>query len=274
MDYAFTESIRVWLETPREERDVAAGAELLLRIDGNRQIYNLAMKRPEAAHDHIEADLAKHLNIRLQGHTVESVRAMEQTLMPQVEEMLEDAEGAENADTEGENVAEGAAEAQRAPRRGKRPDHAELPEHIRAIYDRGGEIYEKIRHTFAELQGMEKDEPCDRFEKLKVLEELYKAYHEGWETYDAFDPEAETPEPDTETPDTATVIKKVEAARKFISTHTARLENLIAGEAPDEEEVLRKRKLIQERVEIVKENGGGFAPAFAQRLKAVGIVVP
>ena len=85
MDKAFTQDIADWLETPREERDVRKGAELLLRINGNRHIYHLAMIRPETAHDHVEADLKKFLKIRLDGHTMESVRQMDSELIPKVQ---------------------------------------------------------------------------------------------------------------------------------------------------------------------------------------------
>ena len=88
MDKEFTESLKRWLETPREERDVREGAELLLRINGNRHIYNLAMNRPEAAHDHVEYDLKKFLQIRLDGHTVESIREMERELLPKVRSLI------------------------------------------------------------------------------------------------------------------------------------------------------------------------------------------
>ena len=88
MDKEFTESLKRWLETPREERDVREGAELLLRINGNRHIYNLAMNRPEAAHDHVEYDLKKFLQIRLDGHTVESIREMERELLPKVRTLI------------------------------------------------------------------------------------------------------------------------------------------------------------------------------------------
>ena len=103
MDKAFTQDIADWLETPREERDVRKGAELLLRINGNRHIYQLAMIRPETAHNHVEADLKKFLQIRLDGHTMESVRQMDSELIPKVQNIIttrqDESEDAESAAT-------------------------------------------------------------------------------------------------------------------------------------------------------------------------------
>lgn len=167
MDKAFTQDIADWLETPREERDVRKGAELLLRINGNRHIYHLAMIRPETAHDHVEADLKKFLKIRLDGHTMESVRQMDSELIPKVQNIITTRQDeSEDAPEETDDTA--------PAHRGKRSDHNELPEEIRGIYERGGELFEKIKQIFTELQQMENAPACDRYEKLKVLKPLVK----------------------------------------------------------------------------------------------------
>lgn len=272
MDKEFTESLKRWLETPREERDVREGAELLLRINGNRHIYNLAMNRPEAAHDHVEYDLKKFLQIRLDGHTVESIREMERELLPKVCSLIPTLEEeTESEFSEDENV----EETPTAPNvhRGRRPDHDDLPEHIRAIYDRGGELYEKIRRTFTELQDMEKAPPCDRYEKIKILEGLYEEYIAGWDEYDAYST-ADEGEETTEPADQGNEAKRVAAARKFISTHVAKLEQLLKAEEPAPDEIEEERRQITERITLIVETGGSFKSDFAQRLKDAGVEVP
>lgn len=263
MDKEFTESLKRWLETPREERDVREGAELLLRINGNRHIYNLAMNRPEAAHDHVEYDLKKFLQIRLDGHTVESIREMERELLPKVRTLIPPPEEETESELSEDDTVE---ETPTAPNvhRGRRPDHDELPEHIRAIYDRGGELYEKIRRTFTELQDLEKAPPCDRYEKIKILEGLYEEYIAGWDEYDAYgtaDEDEETTEPE----DPGNEAKRVAAARKFISTHVAKLEQLLKTEEPAPDEIEEERRQITERINLIVETGGSFKPDFAQR---------
>ena len=267
MDKAFTQDIADWLETPREERDVRKGAELLLRINGNRHIYQLAMIRPETAHDHVEADLKKFLRIRLDGHTMESVRQMDSELIPKVQNIITTRQDeSEDAPEETDDTA--------PAHRGKRSDHNELPEEIRAIYERGGELFEKIKQIFTELQQMENAPACDRYEKLKVLKPLVKEYTDGWERYDTYNPDMsqeEAVEVADEAPEPGNEVKRVGAARKFISTHVAKLETLLQAETIDEAEVENERRQIAERMAFIAETGGSFKPDFAQRIHALGV---
>ena len=267
MDKAFTQDIADWLETPREERDVRKGAELLLRINGNRHIYQLAMIRPETAHNHVEADLKKFLQIRLDGHTMESVRQMDSELIPKVQNIITTRQDeSENAPEETDDTA--------PAHRGKRSDHNELPEEIRAIYERGGELFEKIKQIFTELQQMENAPACDRYEKLKVLKPLVKEYTDGWERYDNYNSDMsqeEAVEAVDEAPEPGNEVKRVGAARKFISTHVAKLETLLQAETIDEAEVENERRQIAERMAFIAETGGSFKPDFAQRIHALGV---
>jgi hypothetical protein len=267
MDKAFTQDIADWLETPREERDVRKGAELLLRINGNRHIYQLAMIRPETAHDHVEADLKKFLRIRLDGHTMESVRQMDSELIPKVQNIITTRQDeSEDAPEETDDTA--------PAHRGKRSDHNELPEEIRAIYERGGELFEKIKQIFTELQQMENAPACDRYEKLKVLKPLVKEYTDGWERYDNYNSDMsqeEAVEAVDEAPEPGNEAKRVAAARKFISTHVAKLETLLQAETIDEAEVENERRQIAERMAFIAETGGSFKPDFAQRIHALGV---
>lgn len=267
MDKAFTQDIADWLETPREERDVRKGAELLLRINGNRHIYQLAMIRPETAHDHVEADLKKFLRIRLDGHTMESVRQMDRELIPKVQNIITTRQDeSEDAPEETDDTA--------PAHRGKRSDHNELPEEIRAIYERGGELFEKIKQIFTELQQMENAPACDRYEKLKVLKPLVKEYTDGWERYDNYNSDMsqeEAVEAVDEAPEPGNEAKRVAAARKFLSTHVAKLEKLLQAETIDEAEVENERRQIAERMAFIAETGGSFKPDFAQRINALGV---
>ena len=267
MDKAFTQEIADWLETPREERDVRKGAELLLRINGNRHIYQLAMIRPETAHNHVEADLKKFLQIRLDGHTMESVRQMDSELIPKVQNIITTRQDeSEDAPEETDDTA--------PAHRGKRSDHNELPEEIRAIYERGGELFEKIKQIFTELQQMENAPACDRYEKLKVLKPLVKEYTDGWERYDNYNSDMsqeEAVEAVDEAPEPGNEVKRVGAARKFISTHVAKLETLLQAETIDEAEVENERRQIAERMAFIAETGGSFKPDFAQRIHALGV---
>ena len=225
------------------------------------------MIRPETAHDHVEADLKKFLQIRLDGHTMESVRQMDSELIPKVQNIITTRQDeSEDAPEETDDTA--------PAHRGKRSDHNELPEEIRAIYERGGELFEKIKQIFTELQQMENAPACDRYEKLKVLKPLVKEYTDGWERYDNYNSDMsqeEAVEAVDEAPEPGNEVKRVGAARKFISTHVAKLETLLQAETIDEAEVENERRQIAERMAFVAETGGSFKPDFAQRINALGV---
>ena len=71
---------------------------------------------------------------------------------------------------------------------GKRADHDTLPDDIKELYEKNGEIYFKLKQTFETLKQMHDAQPCDRYEYLKVLSEQDKQYRENWAKYDSYDP--------------------------------------------------------------------------------------
>ncbi len=64
LDQQLTKDIAAWLNLSPEERDIEAGALLLLRINRNRFLYNNIVARPKALADKLEAELKKYLRIR------------------------------------------------------------------------------------------------------------------------------------------------------------------------------------------------------------------
>lgn len=44
MDHKFTEQIKVWLETPADQRDYSVGALYLLKLSGNQILLLLSAK--------------------------------------------------------------------------------------------------------------------------------------------------------------------------------------------------------------------------------------
>ena len=73
MDNKLTQQITDWLNTPRERRDIGAGAMMLLRLNNNRFLYANIMRRPEKFADKLEYELRKHLRIRLDNMTMADV---------------------------------------------------------------------------------------------------------------------------------------------------------------------------------------------------------
>ena len=255
IDQKFTEELSKWLSTPRDERDVVAGAELLMRITGNRQFYATAIVRPHVVHDHVEYELQKHLAIRQEGHNVETLRNLERELLAECAEEF----GEEEATAEPVEEQAGAEEAADAyavpreglvvssPKRGRRADHDALPAEIQALYDDNATRYEQMRKVYQQLLTMSDAEPCDRKEHIFQLDQLVKAWAAAWEAYDRYDAtavadaaedeasEEDEAESSSLLDDPTTFANKIAAAKRYLQKHRKKLRELEeAGAAPEE----------------------------------------
>lgn len=267
IDQKFTEELSKWLSTPRDERDVVAGAELLMRITGNRQFYATAIVRPHVVHDHVEYELKKHLAIRQEGHNVETLRNLERELLAECAEEfgeeastaspVEEQAGAEEADAyavprEGPVVS--------SPKRGRRADHDELPVEIQALYDENATRYEQMRKVYQQLLTMADAEPCDRKEHIFQLDQLVKAWAAAWEAYDRYDATAvadaeedEAEEADEASPlpdDPTTFANKIAAAKRYLQKHRKKLRELEEAGASAEEMRAEEEKISAKQAEL------------------------
>ena len=244
LDKEFTKAISVWLSTSREERDVVAGAELLLRLTGNRQFYATACVRPDVVHDHVEYELKKHLSIREAGHNTETLRALERGLLSELSTMEESAVvSVADESTEDDAYVERAGEAEHVVRRGRRVDHDELPEYIQQIVEDNSVRYEQMRVLYNRLLSMQDAAPCDRKEDIFQLDKLHKEWGAAWKVYDHYGTaEALADEPDDEDAASAddgvvmdglTLSKKVSAAKRYLQKHKKKLSELQEIENPD-----------------------------------------
>ena len=102
MDDKFTEKVRQWLDTPAQERDIIAGATLLLQLNKNRILHANIVRHPERFMGKLEYELRKHLNIRVDGFTLSAVVRMEREVMPAVALTLDKGVPAEPSTDEGE----------------------------------------------------------------------------------------------------------------------------------------------------------------------------
>ena len=249
IDQKFTEELSKWLSTPRDERDVVAGAELLMRITGNRQFYATAIVRPHVVHDHVEYELQKHLAIRQEGHNVETLRTLERELLAEcAEEFGEEASTNEPVE---EQAAEEAADAYAVPgeapvvsstKRGRREDHDALPPEIQALYEDNATRYDQMRKVYQQLLSMADAQPCDRKEHIFQLEKLVKAWADAWAAYDSYDATAVSEDEaaveddaPSSTPDPSSFANKIAAAKRYLQKHRKKLRELEeAGAAPEE----------------------------------------
>ena len=245
LDKEFTKAISVWLSTSREERDVVAGAELLLRLTGNRQFYATACVRPDVVHDHVEYELKKHLSIREAGHNTETLRALERGLLSELSTMEESAvvSVADESTEDDAYVERAGGEAEHVVRRGRRADHDELPEYIQQIVEDNSVRYEQMRALYNRLLSLQDAAPCDRKEDIFQLDKLHKEWGAAWKVYDHYGTaEALADEPDDEDAaaaddgvvmDGLTLSKKVSAAKRYLQKHKKKLSELQEIENPD-----------------------------------------
>lgn len=277
IDQKFTEELSKWLSTPRDERDVVAGAELLMRITGNRQFYATAIVRPHVVHDHVEYELKKHLAIRQEGHNVETLRNLERELLAEcaeefseeaaTAEPVEEQAGAEEADAYA-LPAEGPVVS--SPKRGRRADHDELPAEIQALYDDNATRYEQMRKVYQQLLTMSDAEPCDRKEHIFQLDQLVKAWAAAWEAYDRYDATAvadaaedeaedaaseadEAEDTDEASPfpdDPTTFANKIAAAKRYLQKHRKKLRELEEAGALSEEMRAEEEKISAKQAEL------------------------
>ena len=280
MDDKLTEKVQRWLDTPTSERAIEVGAMLLLQLNRNRILYANIVRHPSRFMGKLEYELRKHLKIRPTHFLMKtecSLRKsavpwrvfrwpafsrisifapwMEREVVPAVALTLDKGVPAEPSTDEGEQ------------KRyiGRREDHDALPEDIQALYTRNGEVYAKLKETFETLKQMEKAQPCDRYEHLKLLCELDDEYRANWEKYDHYDPSAaNNPEDGSQGSG-----QKVSAARKYISANKEKLASFI--EAGDEEKAAALRAKIQDRIAIILADGGDFDASYKESLGELGL---
>ena len=224
---------------------------LLLRLNKNMFMHQRILKREDMAL--LEYQLRKHLGIRLEGMTIDAVARMDAEVVSAVAQTLHaDAPEADEA------VLPTDADTPQATRRGKRPDHDTLPAEIQALYERGGEIYFKMKQAHATLSTMEDAPPCDRYEYCKALKDLHDAYRRGWEEYDNYGKPQTAQLTEEQT-------KAVGAARKYISSNK---EKLAQAEGEARTALLAK---MQERIDTLTALSQVFTAEIKDELQSLGL---
>ena len=271
IDSKLTASISEWLNTPVADRDVRAGADMMLSLNRNRALYNSIMRNPDKFMPKLEYELRKYLRLRLDSKSVADAAGMEARVMPRVEELVSGAPEISSDDELPEPVIA----------KGRRADHESLPSHIQALWDSNGQRYQRIVVLFNELKNMADAQPCDRYEKLCILDELESAYRKNLELYDSFvappamaDASAEdcsgcaddaTAEADATSVDN--VVKAVNAARKTLSKYR----KVLSGMSDDDPKRPAAIAKLQEAANVIQSSGSSFADDTKNELLALGI---
>ncbi len=166
----FNDTLRQWIETPAEDRDLAAGAALLLQLTRNRIQYDMLCRDLERHREFITRQLKKYFNFR----TAPDQARLKQQAAKKVERIA----GKYN---------HGADESYTT---GKRADHDTLPEEVKAIYVEQADLRAKMRNYHAELMVLaRKNTSCaaaDFCELTELLAATDKKYRANWKKYDTY----------------------------------------------------------------------------------------
>ena len=261
MDNKFTQQLADWLNTPREQRDIPAGALMLLRLNNNRFLYANILRRPDKFAEKLEYELRKHLRIRLDGLTRADVIKLEAQVIPAAKKTLATPPAVISTDDE-------LPEAKVAT--GRRADHDSLPPAVQALWDRNLQLYKTIKNVFEQLKTMEKAQPCDRYEYLKILDDADRRYRANLEQYDNYVPGSE---PATDTPSDTTpdepAQRRINAARKTLTKY----KKILAKATPGSERDTTARQKIIASIDTIRENGGVVGAAVTADLKKLGIEI-
>ena len=189
-DPKITEAMVAWLrrEDHSSDESIREGAELLLRVNRNRGLFERIRRYPKAGVKKLEYEIKKHVNYRLQGYTIQDIEALDAEVTPQVKVAVDAAEGtaADNLPVvqEAESDDESGDENGRVIVKGIRPDHDSLPDDIKAIWPANAERWKKIKESYNLLLSL--NAPCDRFEHLQLLKETWYKYKSEMCRYDDF----------------------------------------------------------------------------------------
>jgi len=181
MDHNFTNKIKAWLDTPEHERDLAAGALMVLQLSNNQIMYRGFIRNLSRSAKMIAYQLQKYYNFRVQNLTHEQVTAMQTQVATIVEK--------NHLDRSVKTKKEKAAAAEEF-KKGKRADHDSLPDEVQAYYAENLSLLQKMRALHAKLSVLSTENATcpdsERYPFLKELIALDKRYHDNWRAYDTY----------------------------------------------------------------------------------------
>jgi hypothetical protein len=286
VDPKFTKKIQDWLYTETKTDGMAiSGAALLAQINPRNLVYrrwlSLAAVRPKTILPKIEYELKKHLKYRLDGLTLEEVRRLDQNVVPEANKILTEGAPAETAAAPTPEKAAASTEAEATEEvkqetvktLGKRPDHEQLPDKIKKLWDDNGELYKEIKATFEELKSMENLPSCDRYDKLQLLQSLDTKYLKQMEQYDNYEIGSEQPE------ETAEAAKNVGTARSYLSKNLKKLTELKSAseaEAATDEDKKSYETLLakmQQRLDVLLEAKAPITDELKASYESLGLKV-
>lgn len=266
MDNQLTEEIKAYIDADPQERDIMKGAEMVLKLNRNRIFFQNVALKPQKYAEKVLYELKKFYAMRVEQKTLLDVVKMNSEIIPAAASIIADVEAdgpVISTDDDSEQTAVIA--------KGRRTDHEELPDEIKALWDRNGDVFFKLKAVFEELKKMNDAPACDRFEKLKILSELDTTYRDNLAAYDGYKTDeqefADIPSSDA---DPADIVKKVNAARTYLSKNKAKLAEL---KESDPEAFAKLLANVQEKYNYLVGSGNAVGQSQKNELAALGLSI-
>lgn len=264
LDKKLTESLQRWLDTPDPQKDIRAGADMMLSLNRNRALYNSILKHPAKFLPKLIYELRKYLKIRLANMTSADVARMQQDVLPRVEAIVSQPPVI-TPDDEFPSASKA---------HGRRADHNTLPPEIRNLWDSNLTRYRKIQLLYNECKAMTYSHtPCDLFTQLSTLDAAEREYRKNLELYDSYIPGTPLPADVVATMAASEVVtdnsRTIGNARKTLSKYRAKLSRMAADD-PRRAGAVEK---IQAAAHAIVGCGGSFSPSTMADLADLGITL-
>lgn len=284
-DPKFTDKLKKWFDCEHTDANIREGALLLLQMNNNRHLYQLINFDPQGKLELLKYELQKHLNYRIEGMTIDDVRNYDKAVTLVLQTAVDKTSEADKIAkqlaphlpvVESENLDSIVPSAIVA--KGKRADHDQLPDNIKAIWDSNCALWKKIKEHFEACKAY--DMSCDRYEGLHAadedfkrmlltLKEEYYAYKQAMDVYDHAKPGDAEKQPAEEQPEAAITSKQIGNARSYITKNIDQLIGLTEAGNTDKADALRAK--VNERVQLLLTAKAEITADTIAKLQQAGI---
>lgn len=210
--------------------------------------------------------------------TIQDVKVLSDELVPQVADAISQEQTYQTSVT---NTNEPTGNSDFLPAAsGIRPDHDNLPDDVKCVWSDNKQRWLKIKQIYNSLLAIE--QPCDRYEHLKQLKDLWYTYKRELERYDNYvAPEADDASAlPTPPPSASDIAKDIANARSYITKYIDRLVELHnealgsddATKALDDYNNLLAK--IQQRVAVLTDNAAPIGDEIKAKLNEAGLPIP
>lgn len=259
IDNKLTKDIQDWLNAMPAQQDILKGATLLLQCNRNKILFNNILRQPEKLKDKLIYELRKHLTYRLDGLTLQAVKAMDKKVTTEVKATIAAAD-----------------KAAATPLKGQRADHNQLPAAVQQLFFEAHDIMVSMRSLHEKLKLMAADKPCERYTHLKELLALHDRYRKCYNEYDNYNAADSTPKgeqstanDDKPTADADEMAKAIGTYRGYIVTNIEKLADFVANGKTSKADRLREK--MQSRFDECRRLGVNFEAETVEKLLQLGI---